>query len=755
VFEDKMMAVRAGMRSSAADVSDGAECSGELIHIPGSIQAHGVLFVLESASERIVAAAGDVKSLLGFEGEAIGHSFKTIVGMPLAELAAGAGLTPGHEPLFLGHIRAGENLQSLDILAHERGGKVLVELEPSLQDRLSAARLLAHLRAGVVKIKDADTVEAACRQAAEAILSFSSFDRILGLRFLADGSAKVIAQAGGDRLGSVLNQHYPASDVPEQARALYLRNTVRAIPDVGYVPAPLMPDGARGLDMSDCALRSISPFHIQYLKDMGVTASLSVSIVLGQDLWGLIVCHGCQPVLVPYEMREACKHLAAALSQQIETIEIKQRARQDERLARRREDTLAQLAGAVAVEAEIRRRLPEMLEVVPAQGVVVCHQGSITSFGLTPSDAEVAALCAWARRQDSATPYSTDALSKAFAPAGAYEGRASGLLAITAGAEEPVEILWLRPEHLQTIDWGGEPGTDSRNGRSSRMLSSRRSFAVWRESVRGRAQPWTSSEIDAAQRLREGIERILQRQRLKSLQAKVIHMSRVNAMGAMASAIAHELNQPLTVIRNYAVALTRMLERGSDPDPEILDILHRVSDQAIRAGEIISHLRDLVAGGRSSMYPTPVRGIVESACSMALLDAPRMGVATHIDIPHDLQILADGVQVQQVVMNLVRNALEAMDELEDGRTRELAITARRLPPGFVQLSVRDSGDGLEEAVREKLFSPFNSSKGEGLGIGLSICRTIVEAHGGRIWVDRREGGGTAFSFTLQEAIHDG
>jgi light-regulated signal transduction histidine kinase (bacteriophytochrome) len=701
-----------------------------------------------------VAAAGDVKSLLSCEGEAIGRSFRTIVGVPFAELAAGAGLTPGHEPLFLGHVRTGANPQALDILAHQRDGKIIVELEPSLQDRPSAARLLAHLRAGVVKIKDAETVEAACREAAEAILSFSGFDRVLGLRFLSDGSAKVIAQAGGDRLGNVLNQHYPAIDIPDQARALYLRNAVRAIPDVSYVAAPLRPDSARGLDMSDCALRSISPFHIQYLKDMGVTASLSVSIVLAHELWGLLVCHGCEPVLVPYEMREACKHLAAALSQQIETIEVKQRSREAERLARRREDTLAQLAGAVAVEAEIRRRLPEMLEVVPAQGVVVCHHGSISSFGLTPSNAEAAALCAWSRRQDSATPFSTNSLSRAFAPAGLYEERASGLLAITVGAEDPIEILWLRPEHLETIDWGGDPRRGSGDSRPSATLPSPRSFAIWRESVRGRAQPWTSSEINAAQRLREGIERILQRQRLKSLQAEVIHMSRVNAMGAMASAIAHELNQPLTVIRNYAVALTRMLERRGDADPEIGDILHRISDQAIRAGEIISHLRDLVAGGQSSMHPTAVRGVVESACSIALLDAPKMGVTTHIEIPHDLQFLVDSVQVQQVVMNLVRNALEAMEELEGGRTRELSITARRLPPGLVQLSVSDTGDGVEEAVRERLFSPFNSSKEDGLGIGLSICRTIVEAHGGRLWVEQGEEGGTAFSFTLQEATND-
>lgn len=734
---------------------DLSTCSTEPIHVPGSIQAHGALVVLEPGSDRIIAAAGDMESLLGFSGDPVGQSFESLVGKRLSALTTGAGLEPEHEPLFLGTISAGEAPQDLDILAHQRDGRIIVELEPSLTNHPSGARLLARLRAGVVKIKDTNTVEAACMEAAKAVRSFSGFDRVMGLRFLDDGSGKVIAEVGGDTLGSLLNQHFPASDIPEQARALYLRNLVRAIPDVNYIAAPLRPEGIRELDMSDCALRSISPVHIQYLKNMGVAASMSVSIVRGKELWGMIVCHGRRPVPVPYEMREACKHLAASLSQQIESILLKRRARETRQLASRREDVLAQLAAADTVEAELKRRLPEILALVSAHGVVVCHRGVIATSGLAPSESEAAALCAWARRQDGVMPYSTDRLSQAFAPAREYADRASGLLAITAGAADPIVIMWLRPEYPETIEWAGNPHDESSDGPPSKALTPRRSFAIWLESVKGRAEPWTASEVDAVQRLRDGIERIRGRQRLNSLQAEVIHMSRVNAMGTMAAAIAHELNQPLTIIRNYTAGLAHMIEKRSNPDPEISDILNRVSDQALRAGEIIRHLREMVAGGESSMSPTLVQEVVETACSIALLDAPQLVVSSELSVPNGLKVLADSVQVQQVIVNLVGNALDALESLEEGRPRKLTITASRLPPGFVRLTVWDSGEGLTEGVRDKLFSAFNGSKVDGLGIGLSICRTIVEAHGGKIWVDEPEGGGTAFSFTLQEASdHD-
>jgi light-regulated signal transduction histidine kinase (bacteriophytochrome) len=479
---------------------------------------------------------------------------------------------------------------------------------------------------------------------------------------------------------------------------------------------------------------------------------MSVSVGIGDNLWGLIACHGTGPNLVPYEMREACKHIAASLTQQIETIEALNRSQEAERLATRREDLLANLAQSESLELELKRRLQELVQIVPSSGVIVCDGGTLALEGATPSAEQCRALCDWARQHDNTPPYSTDALPAEFGAAASYVSLGSGLLAITAGAEDPLDILWLRPEYPETIEWAGHPHKEAAEGDLAGELTPRKSFTTWRQSVSGKSQPWTWPEIEAAQRLREGIERIRSRQRLNSLQAKVIHMSRVNAMGTMASAIAHELNQPLTVVRNYVSGLSRMLQMQPDADPEFSDILRRVGEQALRAGEIVRHLRQLVAGGQVELEPLSMRELVENACSLALLDAPRLGVAAVVAIEDDSRVLADSIQIQQVLLNLMRNAIEAMSALEPGRERKLTVGCVRTGEGFVEVSVSDTGPGLSDEVRERLFSAFNSSKEGGLGIGLSICRTIVEAHGGKIWADDTDGGGATFRFTLQEAL---
>lgn len=247
--------------------------------------------------------------------------------------------------------------------------------------------------------------------------------------------------------------------------------------------------------------------------------------------------------------------------------------------------------------------------------------------------------------------------------------------------------------------------------------------------------------------VRDLTERQTTERRLQDMQSELVHVSRLTALGEMASALAHELNQPLSAIANYMKGSERLLEADPLDTAKIKGALSNAAEQALRAGQIIRRLRDFVAKGEAERRIENLPKLLEEAGALAMIGAKERGVHLRFDIPRNIElVLADKVQVQQVVLNLTRNAIDAM---EDSPRRELVVAARPAAGDMVEVTISDSGPGIAPEIAETLFQPFMTTKVTGMGVGLSISRTIVESHGGRIWAEPRKGGGTVFHFTLR------
>jgi two-component system sensor kinase FixL len=244
--------------------------------------------------------------------------------------------------------------------------------------------------------------------------------------------------------------------------------------------------------------------------------------------------------------------------------------------------------------------------------------------------------------------------------------------------------------------------------------------------------------------------REISRKRLSQLHMELLHVSRLSDMSQMTAALAHELNQPLTATMNYVKAARRTLAGVEDPRvPKAQDLIDKAADQTARAGKIIRHLRDFIEKRETVRSREDLNRIADEALALGLIGAADLNVKTRTDFAPALPpVLIDKVQIQQVIINLVRNSIEAMQSAE---RRELSVTTRKLDGELLEVAVADTGPGLSAEVASRLFQPFVTTKEKGMGIGLTICQSIVEAHNGRIWATPREGGGVIFHFTLPPA----
>ncbi|MGE0329404.1 MAG: GAF domain-containing protein [Ramlibacter sp.] len=495
--------------SPAFGQADLTNCERELIHLAGSVQPFGVLLTLQGAQFTIVQASASTQALLGVSADAL-------LGRPLASLGGDAAarlqdLYAGLElmqPLALKCLLAAHGLDTtFEGAVHRVAPDLLVlELEPLTANAVEtvdypSAQLLEHLGVSIQRFSAASNLPVLADTVVKRLRDLVGYDRVMVYKFDPEGHGKIIAEARNPRLESLLGHHYPATDIPQRARELYIRNRLRVLVDVDDPPAALvprqLPGGTGELDMSMCHLRSMSPLHLQYLRNMGVTATLVISLVREGKLWGLIACHHYSARNLRMAVRVACEMLAEVIATRIAAIENyvhAQVAIQVRRLEQR-------LIEATSTEGDWRLALfrspHTLLQPLGATGAALIHEGEILTTGEVPSTPELRALTQWVHSQQGDGLFSCASVSRANPALDSLTPTASGVLAVKLSAQRADYLMWFRKEQLLTVTWAGDPSKPV-VGNDPLELSPRRSFAAWSEIVRGTALAWTSAEIALA-----------------------------------------------------------------------------------------------------------------------------------------------------------------------------------------------------------------------------------------------------------------
>ena len=508
-------------------------CDQEPIHIPGLIQPYGFLLCLDEQTRCVVQASANTEALLAIPAE-------KLVGQALTKLLAAdkaAEIDRLWDSLTTTARLLGVRFAHLPdqpfyrLILHRHDGLVWVEGEP-VPDLDVAAVDLSLLHGALLQMRAAGSVRDFGQRAVEQVRAVTGFDRVVLCRFGDDESGEVVAEASRPDLAPWLGLRYPATDIPRQARALYLKNRLRFIPDVNYVPVPLVPartpTSGRPPDMTYAMLRSVSPMHLEYLRNMGSAATMTISVIRDGRLWGIIACHHLTPRLLGYELRDLCQFIGKTFSSLLKEKEQQDEAAYSQRIL----ETQARLFDEVSSQAYfiegLHQRTPTVRDVFDCGGAAICFGDDIISLGNTPSQPQLAELLAWLRQHVREDLFHTDSYVR-HNPAGvAIRDMASGLLAVALGKESGDYLIWFRPEQVQTVTWAGQDQKAEVLVDGQLFLSPRQSFEAWKQVVKNTAVPWLPVELEAAQNIRLHLAAMRLRS-FNELRTRAASLGRLNA----------------------------------------------------------------------------------------------------------------------------------------------------------------------------------------------------------------------------------
>jgi light-regulated signal transduction histidine kinase (bacteriophytochrome)/CheY-like chemotaxis protein len=690
------------------DRVDLTNCDREPIHLLGAIQPVGVLLAL-SRDWVVERASANLDKMLGIPSD-------QAIGAPVADILDGDAVhglrnrlailfgEDGVERIFGCTLRQG--LPPFDIALHLSGEQIIVEAQPARGQTTDATNMV---RSMMARLDQADGFTRFFSEGARLVRALTGYDRVMVYRFAEDGAGEVVAESVRSGIGTFKGLHYPASDIPKQARALYKRNLLRVIADVHAEPVPILPvtDHARQpLDLSLSTLRSVSPIHIEYLKNMGVGASMSISIIVDDKLWGLFACHHYSPHLPSFEQRSVCELFAQLFSMRLESRERKETVE----FERRARDIADELLGAVASDERLLNDpgwLGSILtQAIPADGVAVWIDGTAAFWGQTPKPQDFRRIVSALGKLTDGKVVSTDHLASLVPGGESFALDAAGMLAIPISRGGRDFVVLFRQELIRSVRWGGDPHKPVEYGPNGPRLTPRESFAEWKELVQGRAKPFTSSELRVAETLRATLIEVVLRmadaaatQRRQAAERQELLIAELN----------HRVRNILGVIRG--------LIRQSKPHDDSIDSFVELVDGRIHA---LARAHNQITDDHWG--PAPIQALVDAEAAAFLADRPDRIVTSGSYVLLNPQAYST---MALVIHELVTNSAK-YGSLSDSGT--VTIDWRRV-----------DGDDLAIEWRERGGPPVKPPTRRGFGTTI-IERSVPYDLGGEATVDYRPDG---------------
>jgi chemotaxis family two-component system sensor kinase Cph1 len=734
---------------------DLTNCDMEPIHILGKIQSHGFLIAIKTESRLISYLSENLESL--FEGSA-----KSLIDLPVEQIldlikikSSSGGLNISHllTPDADGKFPEVSNPMLVDLqgkpyylLLNLSVEDTILEFEPVDSDTaVDFQQTIGRSMSGILAAKNLAVM---FKRTAAEIKRIINYDRVMVYEFNEEGDGKIIAEEKEEDLDPFLGLQYPASDIPKQARELYKINLTRLIADVNSTNSPII--GAmndKPLNLTHASLRAVSPIHIQYLRNMGVESSFSISLMSGTELWGLIVCHNYSPRFINYKAREAAKLLGEILSSALEY----RQGEEDSELFLNLNNNVNLLVETLEKEEDVGaaliRNVSRLQALISADGVAIVYDQSVTTYGITPADQEIREISFWLKANMATAVYSTHRFPQIYTPAMKYSELSSGILAYMLSAEQSEFIIWFKPEQINHISWAGNPEkafTVNTDGLA--LLSPRHSFESWSALMQNTSVKWNRAELTAVLNLGEHVSYIVKRKVNEIRRLNELLSQSYDELNIFSYTVTHDLRTPLAAIKSYAELL---MINNKSLDDQAVKVLGRINACADRMALLMKEILNYSMLGKADIKTDHVNmsDMLLSIKAEVIEGLQPENLIFEIGDTPDLT--GDQSLLNQVFTNLINNAVKYSAHANPSK-----VTVRGTQKGNdIIYSITDNGIGIDEKYASlvfELFKRMDNVKGfEGTGVGLAIVKRIMEKHNGKVWFESKLGMGTTFYLSFE------